>query len=54
MALMSVTACSSSEDKSSVSLTKVSADALLSKVQSELETIAPIVTQDYAVLVPFL
>ncbi len=40
---MSVTACSSSEDKSSVSLTKVSADALLSKVQSELETIAPIV-----------
>ena len=43
MALMSVTACSSSEDKSSVSLTKVSGDALLSKVQSELEAIAPIV-----------
>lgn len=41
--LMSVTACSSSEDISSVSLTKVSADALLSKVQSELEAIAPIV-----------
>ena len=41
--LMSVTACSSSEDISSVSLTKVSGDALLSKVQSELETIAPIV-----------
>jgi len=43
MALMSVTACSNSEDKSSVSLTKVSGDALLSKVQSELEAIAPIV-----------
>ena len=43
VALMSVTACSSSEDKSSVSLTKVSGDALLSKVQSELEAIAPIV-----------
>jgi len=43
MALMSVTACSSSEDKSSVSLTKASGDALLSKVQSELEALAPIV-----------
>jgi hypothetical protein len=43
IALMSVSACSSSEDKSSVSLTKVSGDALLSKVQSELEAIAPIV-----------
>ena len=43
MALMSVTACSNSEDKSSVSLTKVSGAALLSKVQSELEAIAPIV-----------
>ena len=43
MALMSFTACSNSEDKSSVSLTKVSGDALLSKVQSELEAIAPIV-----------
>ena len=41
--LMSVTACSSSEDISSVSLTKVSGDALISKVQSELEAIAPIV-----------
>ena len=40
---MSVTACSSSDDISSVSLTKVSADALLSQVQSEFETIAPIV-----------
>ena len=43
MALMGVTACSNSEDKSSVSLTKASGDALLSKVQSELEAIAPIV-----------
>ena len=43
MALMSFTACSNSEDKSSASLTKVSGDALLSKVQSELEAIAPIV-----------
>jgi hypothetical protein len=43
IALMSVTACSNSEDKSSVSLTKASGDALLSKVQSELEAIAPIV-----------
>jgi hypothetical protein len=40
---MSITACSSSEDKSSVSLAKASGDALLSKVQSELEAIAPIV-----------
>jgi hypothetical protein len=43
MALMSVTGCSSSEDISSVSLTKVSGDALLNKVQSEFENIAPIV-----------
>jgi hypothetical protein len=43
MALMSVTACSRSEDSSSVLLTKVSGDVLLSKVQSELEAIAPIV-----------
>jgi hypothetical protein len=43
MALMSVTGCSSSEDQSSATLTKVSGDALLSKVQSEIETIAPIV-----------
>jgi len=43
MALISVTACSNSEDKSSISLTKASGDALLSKVQSELEAIAPIV-----------
>jgi hypothetical protein len=43
MALMSVTGCSSSEDQSSATLTKVSGDALLSKVQSELEAIAPIV-----------
>ena len=40
---MSVTACSSSEDQSSATLTKVSGDALLSKVQSELGAIAPIV-----------
>jgi len=40
---MSFTACSNSEDKSSVSLTKVGGDALLSKVQSELDAIAPIV-----------
>jgi len=43
MALMSITACSNSEDISSVTLTKVSGDALLSKVQNELEAIAPIV-----------
>jgi hypothetical protein len=43
MALMSIAACSSSEDKSSVSLTKASGDALLSKVQSELEALAPTV-----------
>jgi len=43
MALMSVTACSSSADKSAISLNKDSGAALLSKVQSSLASIAPVV-----------
>jgi len=43
VALMSISACSTSEDQSSASLTTKTGAALLSKVQSEFKTLTPIV-----------